>query len=107
MGVPGATLNHLRSFALCLAVTGLTAAPRGAGAATQRELVMLVLVDAMRPDHLGAYGYSKPTSPNLDALAKEARRYTRVYANAPWTRPSTTSFLTGLNASRHHTETAK
>jgi arylsulfatase A-like enzyme len=76
-------------------------------AAPARELVVLILVDAMRPDHMGAYGYAKPTTPAMDAFAKEGRRYTRVYANAPWTRPSTTSFLTGQNASRHRTETGK
>lgn len=81
-----------------------TAGPAGAAA---RELVVLVLVDAMRPDHLGAYGYARPTSPTIDALAATGRRFTRVYTNAPWTRPSTASFLTGLNASRHRTETAK
>ncbi len=72
-----------------------------------RELVVLILVDALRPDHMGAYGYSKATTPNMDRLAKEGTLYSKVYANAPWTRPSTASFLTGLNASRHKAETAK
>lgn len=89
-----------RLLILCL----LLGAPQVARTA-ERELVVLVLVDAMRPDHLGAYGYDRPTSPNIDAIAAEGRLFERVYANAPWTRPSTTSFLTGLNASRHRTET--
>lgn len=72
-----------------------------------RELIVLVLVDAMRPDHLGAYGYTRPTSPNLDRFAATGARFSRVYANAPWTRPSSVSFLTGLNASRHRTQSAK
>ena len=75
--------------------------------AKERELMVLVLVDALRPDHMGAYGYDKPTTPELDKLAAISTRYTRAYANAPWTRPSTASFLTGLNASRHRTETSK
>jgi arylsulfatase A-like enzyme len=75
--------------------------------AKEKELMVLVLVDALRPDHMGAYGYDKPTTPELDKLAAISTRYTRVYANAPWTRPSTASFLTGLNASRHRTETSK
>ncbi|MDP7039424.1 MAG: sulfatase [Myxococcota bacterium] len=75
--------------------------------ARPNEIIFLTLVDAMRPDHMGSYGYDKPTSPNMDALAKVGKRYTRVYVNAPWTRPSTASFLTGQNASRHRTETAK
>ena len=71
------------------------------------DTIVLVLIDAMRPDHMGSYGYPKPTTPNLDAFAKDSRRYTRAYANAPWTRPSTVSFLTGYNGSRHRTESAE
>ncbi len=77
-----------------------------ATATSKRELVVLILVDAMRPDHTSAYGYQRATTPNLEQLAREGVRYTTVYSNAPWTRPSTVSFLTGLNASRHRTETA-
>ena len=57
--------------------------------ARPNEIIFLTLVDAMRPDHMGSYGYDKPTSPNMDTLAKAGKRYTRVYVNAPWTRPST------------------
>ncbi len=73
----------------------------------ERELVVLVLIDAVRPDHLGAYGYERPTSPTIDRLAREGTRYTRAYANAPWTRPSAGSFLTGYNGSRHGAESVK
>lgn len=86
--------------------TLLAASPVRA-ADSKRELVILLLVDAMRSDHLGAYGYGKPTSPVMDELAKEGTRYAHAYVNAPWTRPSTASYLTGLNASRHRTESAK
>ena len=82
------------------------AMPAGAGG-SQRELMFLILIDAVRADHVGVYGYDKGTTPVLDELAKEGVRYARVYANAPWTAPSTASFLTGLNASRHKTETDK
>ncbi|MEC9466195.1 MAG: sulfatase [Myxococcota bacterium] len=73
----------------------------------EKEVIFLILVDALRPDHMGIYGYDKPTTPEMDKLGAAATRYTRAYVNAPWTRPSTASFLTGLNASRHKTETAK
>ena len=98
-------MHHLVVRFSVLAAMLLGALP--ARAEGKRELVILLLVDAMRPDHLGAYGYAKPTSPVIDQLAAEGQRYTRAYVNAPWTRPSTTCFLTGLNASRHRTETAK
>ena len=74
--------------------------------AADREAIVLVLIDALRADHVGAYGYDKKTTPELDKLAAKSARYTRAYVNAPWTRPSTASFLTGLNASRHLTETS-
>ena len=51
--------------------------------AKERELMVLVLIDALRPDHMGAYGYSEPTTPELDKLAALSTRYTRAYANAP------------------------
>ncbi len=72
---------------------------------TAKELTLVIFIDALRADALGAYGYGRPTSPNLDTLAKQGTLFTRAYANAPWTRPSTTCLLTGLNASRHRTET--
>ncbi|SVD59233.1 uncharacterized protein METZ01_LOCUS412087, partial [marine metagenome] len=95
--------------ALLCSVMMLAAGPsqQTVDANAEREVIFLILVDALRPDHVGAYGYERPTTPKLDALAGESTRYTRAYVNAPWTRPSTASFLTGLNASRHKTETAK
>ncbi len=57
--------------------------------------VFLVLVDTLRADHLTAYGYPLPTSPNVDALAEDATLFERGFAHAPWTRPSCASLLTG------------
>ncbi len=84
-----------------MASTALSAAP------TDKELIVLILIDAVRADSIGAYGYPKNTSPVIDALAAEGTRYETVYSNAPWTRPSTASYLTGIHGSRHRTESAK
>ena len=47
-------------------------------------LAVIVDIDSLRPDHLGAYGYDRLTSPNLDAFADDAVRFTRSYAaNSP------------------------
>lgn len=103
-------MSCLAALHLVLAVAPLAPpakAPSSPSATTARELIVLLLIDATRPDHLGAYGYGRPTSPSIDGIAQDGRRFTHVYANAPWTRPSTASFLTGLNASRHRTETEK
>jgi arylsulfatase len=71
------------------------------------DFIALILVDALRADHVGAYGYARSTTPNLDRLAAQGTRYERAYVNAPWTRPSAASFLTGLHASHHRTESAE
>ncbi|MBI3181574.1 MAG: sulfatase [Myxococcales bacterium] len=69
--------------------------------------IVWIVIDALRPDHLGTYGYHRPTTPHLDELAKESFVFLHAYANAPWTRPSTASMLTGLFPSQHRTQTDK
>jgi len=57
--------------------------------------VVLITVDALRADHVGAYGYERPTTPNLDALAREGALFERAYAPTPHTSYSVTSLMTG------------
>jgi arylsulfatase A-like enzyme len=78
---------------------GAFAAPRleGPEARDGRFNVVLISIDTLRADRLGCYGYSRrPTSPRLDALAREAVRFDYAIAQAPWTRPSHRAMLTGL-----------
>jgi arylsulfatase A-like enzyme len=63
--------------------------------------VILISVDTLRADHLGCYGYSKKTSPNIDALAEDSALFYNVYASSPWTLPSHISLLTGLHGVHH------
>ncbi len=56
--------------------------------------VVLVVVDTLRADRLGLYGNSRPTSPRLDELGRDAIVYRRAYAQAPWTTASIASLLT-------------
>ncbi len=65
-------------------------------AGRKAQVVVLVSVDTLRADHLQTYGYSRPTSPNLDKLAADAVVFTRAYASSPWTLPSHVSLLTSL-----------
>ena len=58
--------------------------------------VLLITVDALRPDHLGAYGYERPVSPHIDAFAREAVTFRDVTAQAPRTMRSMPSALTGM-----------
>ncbi|MBL8841179.1 MAG: sulfatase [Planctomycetes bacterium] len=63
--------------------------------------VLLVVIDTLRADRLGCYGYARPTTPRLDALAARGLCFERAYATAPWTLPSTASLLTGLQPEVH------
>jgi arylsulfatase A-like enzyme len=56
---------------------------------------VVILLDTVRPDHLSPYGYSRPTSPNLEQLAKMGVLFERVVSCAPWTRPSVAAILSG------------
>ncbi len=70
--------------------------PRGSG-----PDVIYIVVDTLRADVLGTYGYARPTSPALDAFARDALVLETAYSPSPWTLPSTASLLTGLHPDVH------
>ncbi len=63
--------------------------------------VVLISLDTVRADHLSCYGYPRPTTPNLDALAAGATRYDPCQATAPWTVPAHASMFTGRFPFQH------
>jgi arylsulfatase A-like enzyme len=76
--------------------------------------VIIYLVDTLRADRLGAYGYEESTSPAIDAIVNESVLFEQAYAPAPWTVPSvaslnTSSFLCehGLLSERHRLDPNK
>ncbi len=71
-----------------------------AGAAVNRLNVVLLAIDTLRPDHLGFYGYHRPTSPRIDAFARTAVAFDHTLAPAPNTPRSFPAFFTGRPASR-------
>jgi arylsulfatase len=63
--------------------------------------VLLVTIDTLRADHLGAYGYRRNTSPRLDALAREGTLFRQAYTYWPKTRGSMAIMLTGRRPSQN------
>ena len=57
--------------------------------------ILVVVMDAQRADHLSCYGYARPTSPVLDALAKEGVLFRRAVSQSSWTLPSMISMYAG------------
>jgi arylsulfatase A-like enzyme len=57
--------------------------------------VLFIVLDTVRADHLSLYNYRRPTTPNLERLARNGIRFDRARATAPWTLPSHASFFTG------------
>ncbi len=69
-------INHTKNF------------PRGPN-------VILITIDAIRPDHLGTYGYSRPVTPNIDRLAREGILFSHSYTVSPRETQAISSILTG------------
>jgi arylsulfatase A-like enzyme len=93
----------LRRFSLLFApfVLALLAVNLGLGVLwAQRSLtaqrepnIILIMVDTLRADHLGCYGYSRHTSPNIDRFASGSIRFEHALSQAPFTEWSVPSFL--------------
>jgi arylsulfatase len=81
------------------AVAPAAATPPPAAPATPD--ILLVFVDTLRADHLGTYGYARPTSPRIDAWAERGTVFTRAYAQSGWTLASTASLFSGQYPHQH------
>ena len=89
----------LRSSVVVVAAAVLMLMSCGAG--EHRPDVVLILLDTVRADHLGCYGYHRDTSPTIDSLAAAGTRWTRVQAQSPWTLPAMATIMTGLTHRAH------
>ncbi len=52
-------------------------------------------IDCLRPDHLGCYGYDRPTSPTIDAIAEQGMRFNNYYCASSPCLPSRTCLVSG------------
>ena len=66
-----------------------------------RPSVVFVLVDTLRRDHLGVYGFAGGISPNIDGLAKESVLFDNAFSQAPWTKPSIATLFTSVHPDVH------
>ena len=76
-------------------------APSEAGVPATPQGVIVIMADTIRPDHLGAYGYPRDTTPVLGRLADGGTRFDDTVAQATWTKVSTPSILTSLYPLTH------
>ncbi len=65
------------------------------------ENVILIIVDTLRSDHLGCYGYEGVETPHIDDLAQKGIRFEEAISNVPITLPSISSILTSLTPFEH------
>ncbi|MBI3448836.1 MAG: sulfatase [Acidobacteria bacterium] len=79
-------------------LTASAEAPAGA-----KPNFVFIVIDALRADHLGLYGYSRPTSPMIDRLAKDGIVFENAVAPSAWTLPSMSSILTSTFPGQHGT----
>lgn len=93
--VAGIALPALSLLVLALLAAGCSPRPRLA------DNVVLISIDTLRADHLGCYGYGRATSPNLDALCREAAVFDQAISQAPSTLPSHASMFTSLLPGQH------
>src|SRR5262249_60065643 len=76
-------------------------APTARPPAARRPNVVIYVIDTVRADHLGCYGYPPPTTPEIDRFSASALRFTHAVAQSSFTLPSTASILTGLTPKHH------
>jgi arylsulfatase A-like enzyme len=82
--------------AFCLIVLGA-----GGCKEAPKPNILIVLVDAMRADRLGCYGYERGLTPFIDSLAARGTVFRRAYSQASWTNPSIASLITSRYQSQH------
>ena len=73
----------------------------GDGGGPKARQTLLIVIDTLRFDRLGAYGQIRETRPVIDQLAKDGRLFKYAYAPSPWTVPSTASIMTSLLPRQH------
>jgi len=83
----------------------VSASPLPHRGALSRANVLLVTIDTLRRDRVGAYGSERGLTPTVDSIAAAGVRFSHAYSHVPMTLPAHTSILTGLLPPHHHVRT--
>jgi len=97
------TKNEAAAIILSFFLAGILTGCRPATKIPRPDHIIIITLDAVRPDHLGCYGYVKEISPNIDGLARQGVVFLSAYSNAPWTKPSVASLFSSLYPNIHRT----
>ncbi len=90
------SLRPSLAVAWLLMASGCAApAPAPTAAGPQARDLVLITIDTLRADRLGAYGYGRARTPHIDGLSARGVRFDRAFATAPITLPSHASLMTG------------
>jgi len=77
------------------------APPSAERAPARGPSIVLVLIDTLRADYLGTYGFAGDVSPRIDRFAQEAIVFENAFSQAPWTKPSIATLFTSLHPKQH------
>ena len=102
---PAARLVSMRAAIVCAAIvvaacSSSSTPPASSGARTARHVV-IVTIDTLRADRVGAYGNATVATPNIDRIAQQGAMALHAAVHVPLTRPSHVSLFTGLYPSEH------
>jgi arylsulfatase A-like enzyme len=92
-------LSSLAVIVICISYLAVQSGKEASQ--VERPNIILISLDALRPDHLSCYGYDLETSPNLDRVASEGVLFEWAYAQSPGSTGSHASMLTGLYPLTH------
>lgn len=73
----------------------------GKAPASKPTQIIVIDICSLRADHVGAYGYARPTTPNLDAFAKQATTFNNFWTESGWCLPNFATMLTGTRPETH------
>jgi arylsulfatase A-like enzyme len=100
---PPAPRRCLRTVAgrRAIAVLGLVILTGCGSSPSSPPNLVLIVIDTLRADHLGTYGYERATSPHIDRLAERGLVFANALTTSSWTKPSVASLFTSRYPSEH------